>query len=192
MEEIWRDIKDYEGLYMVSNLGRVMNINTGHILKPVLQNTGYYVVTLCKNKCHKIHRIHRLVGMTFPDLVQWDEEVKNKPFSEIVIDHKNRIKTDNRVENLKWCTMGGNMNNPLTKQVCSEYQKGEKAYWYGKTGKKNPNSKPILQFDLDGNYIREWNCMSDIYRELGISIGCICLVCQGKRKSAGGFKWSYA
>ena len=94
MEEIWVDIKGYEGLYQVSNQGRVKKIYKNgkiRILKTRLDNNGYLCVTLSKNNKPKIFKIHRLIATHFipnPD---------NKP----CVDHINTIRTDNRIENLR-------------------------------------------------------------------------------------------
>lgn len=109
--EIWKDIKGYEGLYQVSNLGRVkacekrwvshhnsILYHTERILKP-LDNHGYLRVSLCKNNHYKKYPIHRLVADAFiPNPL-------NKPF----INHKNFDRTNNRVENLEWVNHKENM-----------------------------------------------------------------------------------
>ncbi|SQB99773.1 NUMOD4 motif/HNH endonuclease [Clostridium paraputrificum] len=124
--EIWRDIEGYEDLYRVSNCGRIMSLpkikGVGYytkeiILKPKINKvTGYLQVNLYKNKKRKTHNIHKLVAMTFIPNPQ------NKPF----IDHSNTIKTDNRVENLRWVTRKENQNNELTRKHLSECNKGKK------------------------------------------------------------------
>lgn len=91
MKEIWKEIKDHEGLYWVSNQGHVKNKHN-HILKPEIRQ-GYYSIDLCKNGKRKKCRIHRLVAMAFisnPD---------NLP----MINHKDENKLNNCVENLEWC-----------------------------------------------------------------------------------------
>ena len=110
-EEIWKPIKDYEGLYEVSNLGRVKSLNyrkTGKekILKNMKNNNGYLVVGLTKNGKRKNYLIHRLVAEAFIP------NTEGKPH----IDHINTIKNDNSVENLRWVTNKENNNNPLTKK----------------------------------------------------------------------------
>ena len=109
--EIWKDIEGYEGLYKISNLGRVKSLNynnTGkeRILKLGGNRGNYPQVELGKNGERRTCLVHRLVAEAFipnPD---------NKP----CVDHINTIKTDNRVENLRWVTRKENANNPLTKK----------------------------------------------------------------------------
>ena len=104
MEE-WRDIQGYEGLYMVSNLGRVKSLNyhrTGkeRIMKPSDNGHGYLFVVLCKDGKDKNCRINRLVAQAFlpnPD---------NLP----EVNHKDENKYNNCVENLEWCDRSYNVN----------------------------------------------------------------------------------
>lgn len=91
---IWKDIKEYEGLYQVSNTGKIRNTKTKHILKPVTQSNGYMKVCLTKNKIQKNKTIHRLVAEAFIP------NTNNLP----CINHKDEDKTNNNVNNLEWCT----------------------------------------------------------------------------------------
>lgn len=198
MKEIWKDIDGYEG-YQVSNLGRVRSLDRidsnnhplkGVILKPHISNSGYLLVGLYKQQKRDGKLLHRLVAEAFlpnPD---------NKP----EIDHINTIKTDNTVflnedgsinyekTNLRWTTRKENINNPLTKtKMRINARKPSK----GKYGKKHHRSKPIIQYDKEGNFIKEWDCANDVERVLGISNKHIGSVCLGKRKSCGGYIWKY-
>lgn len=199
MKEIWKDIKGYEGIYQVSNLGRVRSLDRidsnnhplkGVILKSYISNSGYLLVGLYKQQKRDGKLLHRLVAEAFipnPD---------NKP----EIDHINTIKTDNTVflnedgsinyekTNLRWTTRKENINNPLTK---TKMQINARKPSKGKYGKKHHRSKPIIQYDKDGNFIKEWDCANDVERVLGISNKHIGSVCLGKRKTCGGYIWKY-
>ena len=198
MKEIWKDIKGYEG-YQVSNLGRVRSLDridsnnhplNGVILKPYITNSGYLLVGLYKQQKRDRKLLHRLVAEAFIP------NPENKP----EIDHINTIKTDNTVflnedgsidyekTNLRWTTRKENINNPLTKtKMRINARKPSK----GKYGKKHHRSKPIIQYDKEGNFIKEWDCANDVERVLGISNKHIGSVCLGKRKSCGGYIWKY-
>ena len=194
MKEIWKDIEGYEGLYQVSNLGRVKSLErkirkrNGYrtikelIKKPTLGKNGYLKICLCKNCRVKFYSLHRIVAETFIP------NPENKP----QVDHINTNKTDNRVENLRWCTNKENDNNPLSRLHRSERQLGEKNCRWGMRGKKCIFSKPIIQLSLKGEYIRTWDCARDVYRELGICYRTISSVLKGRGHTAGGFKWKYA
>jgi hypothetical protein len=98
MEEIWKDIPEYECIYQVSNLGRVKSLSNNKtrkekILKPSKNGSGYYQVVLNKNGKMKTITVHKLVAVTFLN--------HNPDGMKIVIDHINNVKTDNRLENLQ-------------------------------------------------------------------------------------------
>lgn len=102
MNEFWKDIKGYEGLYQVSNLCRVKTLHNRYKGVEILKNEtvyGYQIISLHKDKVVKTHRIHRLVAQAFID------NPKNKP----QVNHINGIKSDNRAVNLEWVTQSENM-----------------------------------------------------------------------------------
>lgn len=109
MEEIWKPIKDYVGLYEVSNLGNVRSLpkmcgfrkDKGRIVKPFTNNNGYKLVSLSKDKKMKHFQVHRLVANEFID----------NPDNKQQVDHINRNRSDNRVENLRWVSASENGNN---------------------------------------------------------------------------------
>lgn len=94
MKEIWKDIEGYEGVYHVSNLGRVKRVATNRVLQPYRNKVGYLLVYLCKNGKRKTHRIHRLVAQSFIP------NQENKP----EVNHLDENKSNNMVSNLEWST----------------------------------------------------------------------------------------
>lgn len=169
--EEWRDIKGWEGQYLVSNLGNVKTLigyrcEKGRIMKLHTKKEGYLTVGLkIAYKKQKQCYVHRLVAEAFipnPD---------NLP----EVNHKDEDKTNNRVDNLEWCTAKYNMN-----------------YGTAKNRRAEKFSIAVNQYSKDGVFIKQWKSMADASRELRITTSHICNVCQGKRKSAGGFIWRYA
>ena len=163
--EVFKDIKGYEGLYQVSNLGNVKSLNyngTGkeRILKSCVHKSGYLVVILYKDGKAKIHYVHRLVAEAFID----------NPDNLPCVNHKNEDKTDNRVENLEFCSYQYNIN-------------------YGTRNERI--SKIVVQYTLDGVFVEEYPSVSEAKRQLGYSQGNISECCLGKRKTAYGYKWKY-
>ena len=113
LKEVWRNIKDYEGLYQVSSWGRIKRVTTGRILKTILGKDGYLQINLCKNGIQKRYKVHRLVAQAFIPNPQ------NKP----QVNHIDEDKENNYVENLEWVTNQENMlHNELYKR-CVEHAK---------------------------------------------------------------------
>ena len=173
IEEIWKDIPNYKG-YQVSNLGRVKSLpkktnnqfsNKEIILKPIRQKTGYYNV----NISGKIFGIHRLVALTFID------NLNNLP----QVNHKDGNKSNNCVDNLEWCTASQNIKH---------------AYKIGlKKATNNHLKKKINQYDLNNNFIKEWESTKEIEKILKISHSAISMCCKKKKhyNTAGGYIWRY-
>ena len=185
MKEIWKDIVGYEGLYQVSNLGNVKSLNFNHtgkekIMKQIKHHTGYIIIGLVKNGIKKQHMVHKLVINAFN---QNKDNVKFMPyenfndisFNNLDVNHKDENKENNKLSNLEYCTRLYNTN-------------------YGTRGKRisKNGSKPVNQYDLDGNFIKRWNSLSEISKELNITSGNISMCCTGKYKTTHGYKWKYA
>lgn len=201
MIEEWRVIKNYPN-YMVSNLGNVKNITTGYLLKPINDKYGYLQVNLYENGKTKTFKIHKLVSYAFQDIC-------GLYFDGCECDHLDTNSKNNVAENLRNVTPLENHNNPLTKLHISNSRKGKPTWGLGLKytqehrdniskalkGKcplsTNPNSKAIVQFDLDMNLIKKWDCLQDAVNELGISQPIISMSLTNIRKTGGGFIWKY-
>ena len=193
--EIWKDIPGYEGRYQASNLGRIKSILRGEtrIKKTRLDRYGYLQVCININgtQCNKA--VHRLIAKAFI------ENLNNKP----QIDHINGIKTDNRVENLRWVTNKENMNNPITLEKIKGKKrnvdrKGEKNSFYGKT--HSEESKKKISNSLRGKYGKVIRCINtgeifstsgDVGRKLNVDPSSVIKCCKGKLKQTKGYKFEY-
>lgn len=195
MEEIWKDIKGYEGLYQISTNGRVksllkvtkfgnrLKVNEEMILKPALGKRGYYIVSLNHNGKSKTFTIHRLIAEAF---------IPN-PLNKKFIDHINTIKTDNRIENLRWVTSKENSNNILTLKHSSEStSKKWKDGCYN--NRNNIHYRKVQQFDKEGNLIATYDSIIEASEITGVersSISAVCLGTNPKRHTAGGYIWKH-
>lgn len=178
MREIWKDIKGYEGLYQISNLGVVRSLDRitpdgkhikGRLLKPH-SNGRYIQYALCKDNKVKHLNAHRIVAEHFipnPD---------NLP----CINHKDENGFNNCVENLEWCTQKYNVNYGTGIQRRIESQTNHLSF-----------SKIVLQYTLDGVFIAEYPSTMEIQRKLGFANQHISRCCRGKQKYAYGYLWRY-
>ena len=175
MQEIWKDIKGYEGLYQISNLGRVRSKNG--ILKPQKRQHGYLGIMLYGRGGHptrgfKHKSIHRLVAEAF---------IPN-PNGYAEINHVDEDKTNNRADNLEWCTRKYNTTTGTVQLRRS------------KTITNGACSKAVDQFTLDGQFVARYPSMAEAERQTGVSAGSICNCAKhnGKHTYAGGYRWSYS
>ena len=112
---IWKDIPGYEGLYKVSNTGKIFSVVTNRELSVIQKKDGYTCISLCdKDHNKKQYRIHQLVAKAF---------IPN-PNNLPMINHKNEIKNDNRVENLEWCNNFYNSNYGNRNLILNKKLKG--------------------------------------------------------------------
>lgn len=175
MKEIWKPIKGYENFYEVSSLGRIKSLRKGIILKSNVSRECYPSVALSVNGVVFRKHIHRFVAETFIPNPQ------NKP----CVDHINTIRTDNRVENLRWVTVTENINNPITlgKHIGSKRSEKTKE----KMRKAQKTMKRVVCIDNG----KEYMSLAEAQRKTGIVWNNIWKVCNGERKKAGGFLWKY-
>lgn len=193
MKEIWKDIKGFEGIYQISNLGNVKskerniirNNNNVLIKEKILKKyirAGYYAVKLYKHNIPINMPVHRLVAITFL------ENKQNKP----CINHKDGNKINNNINNLEWCTYSENTlhayKNGLEKITEKQRQNGKNVYKIG----NEKTRKKVNQYDLEGNFIKQWNSISEANRNFGKQNSRIKDVCKKRCKQCFGFYWEYA
>lgn len=161
----------------MSSCGRVFSNCYGvkREMTPWLTTTGYLCVTLSSNAKKKHVKVHRLVCCAFK------RNLENKK----CINHKNGIKTDNRIENLEFSSYSE--NNQHAYSVL-----GKVGALKGRLGELNHNSKQVSQCSKDGIVLQVFSATAEAARKTGIRQSDISLVAIGKRKSAGGFVWKYA
>lgn len=190
-EEIWKPIKGYDGLYEVSNMGRVRSLDRkslvknsekkiarnikGKVLKSVDNGHGYKLVNLAKNSKTKKFYIHRLVAETFLP----NSETK------LQVDHMDFNKANNKVSNLRWVSAIENIRHNI---------ENDRFYYVGHKNKGRISSKgKIVQFDLNMNKLNIFSNSTSASRETGVCARNIlhCVNHKEGRTQAGGYKWLY-
>ena len=173
-EEIFKDIEGYEGLYQISNLGRVKSLNYRHtgkekIIKVGKHKDGYLTVCLYKEGAKKYYTVHKLVGNAF----------LSNPHGFKEVNHIDEDKTNNCADNLEWCSRSYN---------CSYNGRAKKA------GKKIAEKlgKPVIAISKESGLIMEYESIREAERLTGVYHQNIIACCKGKYKSAGNFYWYYA
>lgn len=204
MQERWKAIKGFEGLYEVSDLGNIKSLNYNHtignvkLLKPVKNKGDYFQVTLYKDKIQFIKKIHRLVAQAFIP------NPENKP----QVNHIDGNKQNNTVSNLEWTTSQENVihswENGLsvmteeTKRKLSELHRGKHHTEESKkkmsesrkgkrTGKDSPFAKKVICITTGEIF----DCIKDAERKYNVDSSSIVRCCKGTQKSSKGFKWEY-
>ena len=190
--EIWRTAivngEPWEN-YQVSNFGRILSLNYNHtgkaeLMTPVDNSAGYLTVHLSKNKISKTFNVHRLVAETFL------ENPENKP----CINHKIEGDEGKKI-NMVIFNEDGSVNKEKTTIEWTTYEENNnyatRNERIAKTMTNGKTSKKVLQLSLSGEFIREWESTQECGRN-GFNQGNIVSCCQGKRKSADGFRWEYA
>lgn len=171
------------GLYQVSNFGRIkslekeVNFYSGlykevkkrkykeRIISLRKANNGYISVSLCKDGIEKTFNVHRLVAKTFI------QNPNNLP----EVNHIDGNKENNCVDNLEWVTRSENMQHSL------------------KTGLFKPKKKAVIQYDLNGNFVKRWETIKDflIENNMNLKSSGITTCCKGRQRTAYGYIWKY-
>lgn len=183
MTEIWKDIKEYEGLYQVSNLGRVKSLERKvyrknniqpmiikeKVLKSYVNHTGRCVCSLYGHK-NKVCLIHRLVAEAF---------IPN-PNNYPQVNHRDENPLNNCVDNLEWCNSKYNINYGTAIERRTQKRRN------------GVGSKPVIQSTVNNEFVKQWPSLGEIERVNGYKKQLISKVCLGKQETSYGYKWRYA
>ena len=179
MTEVWKDIRDFEGLYQISNLGRIKSLQRyvrvggggfrplqERIISPVKCLNGYLEANLNKNGKRYVKLLHRVVAEAFLP----------NPHGYPQINHKDEDLTNCAVDNLEWCTAKYNANYGTRNVRMME----------------NREFKPVDQYDKYGNFIKHYDKITDATNETGADTSAIIRVCKGKQHTSLGYVWKYS
>ena len=174
MQEIWKDIEGYEGLYKISNLGRIMSFRDNprskqkgpHLLNPSILNKGYEHVTLYRSPSDRKHfLVHVLVAKTFLP----------NPNNYPCVNHKDEVKTNNCADNLEWCTYGYN-----------------NSYGTARIRIRKAKSKKVSQYTMNGEWLATYfNAETAAKLINGVTATSIHNCCKGKTDYSKGYIWKY-
>lgn len=173
--EVWKDVKGYEGIYKISIYGRLKSLkfNKERIVKSHITTKGYHEAMLWKDGTKKGIHQHRLVAQAF---IKNDNEVL---FNQV--NHKDENKNNNTVPNLEWCNNRYNSNYGTRNERMSNALRGVP---------KLHLSKPVLQYTISGEFIKEWQSANEAAR-------CLCFLdssginrsCKKEGKIYKGYIW---
>lgn len=170
-----KGLQDVKDRYYVTSCGKIISIlgNKYTVLSPQFDKDGYKKIVLQTKQGGRINRsIHRLVALAFIEIP--DKYLDILPLNKIQVNHKNEVKTDNYVQNLEWCDCTYNIN-------------------YGERNNKSAEKHiiKIYKYDLNGNFIQEYNSLTQASLENDLLISSISACASYKIKSCGNYMWRY-
>lgn len=172
--EQWKNVVGYEGSYLISSLGRVFSISSNKVLKTYINKLGYERIEFNVGGTNRKYFVHRLVAEAF---------VPN-PSNLPIVNHRDENPSNNKADNLEWCTHKYNLNYG----TCIQRRVAHTAY---KHGADHAQSKKVYQFDLKGNFIKEYGSAGEAANETGLERKSICKCGTGHLKTYGGYVWKY-
>ncbi len=177
--EKWKDIKNYEGYYQISNFGQVRSLDryitnslgrkrkyNSRFCELRIRNNGYVYVELSKDNIAKKFNVHRLVAIHFIN------NPNNKPY----VNHINGDKKDNHYRNLEWVTERENTLHAYENGLMKKFHRGRR----------------VVQVDMSGLIISDYKSIGKASKITGIQASGIRNACEGVYRHAGGYKWFYA
>lgn len=176
MDEIWKVFKDskdkkhpYASTWEVSNTGLIKR--NGVVIQPKINGWGYYALSFAL--------VHKIVATAFIPKTEEDIALNRDH-----VDHIDGNRLNNNATNLRWCTHEENISFPLARQ--HQYESAKTNGFKGR-----PPKKPVVQLDLNNNYIAEYDSVLEAGEATGIWKGGISTVLHGSQKTAGGYIWRY-
>lgn len=214
MKEIWKEVP-FDARYKVSNKGNVKSLVYGYerLLKPVLGHTGYYFVRI-KSKAYMVHRLVALAFIPTKDTLLHIDHTDGNKLNNNVDNLRWRTQKENNnnpitKERISKALLGSKRTKEQKQRMKEAQQKAKtmlgkhpsketlekfkyrKNGMKGKFGKDNPNSKPVAMLDINGNIVKMFASSLIVFQQYGIDRGSICRCCNGKQKTAGGYRWKY-
>lgn len=174
MEEIWKDLPNYEGSYAISNTGRVYSYYSKRIMATVISKHGYEKVNVYRNGVRKTINVHRLVALT---------HIPNDSNLEC-INHIDENKLNNNVKNLEWCTFKENSNHGTIKERKSESIRTSKLYLSSIKNKR----KPVVAVSVSNGEVIYYDSAASA-RVDGFDSSTITKCTLGKKKTHHGYRW---
>lgn len=185
MQEIWKDVPGYEGIYQASNLGNVRSCDRnfvypsigktqfikGKVLTKFVTNRGYQRVKFSVGSDRKMVSVHRIIAETF---------IPN-PNNYPVVNHIDGDTKNNSVSNLEWCTQSKNIQHAFKNGLSK-----------GLRGDLSPHKVAVMQYEKDGTFVKRWSCMVEAARHIGGTKNGIYSACNLKNcKTYKGYIWKY-
>lgn len=175
MNEIWKDVVGFEGRYQVSNKGNVKSLrflshNGEKLMKLSNHHSGYLIVQLGKHPA-KTYLVHQLVAQAFIPPIEGKK----------IVNHIDGDKHNNCIDNLEWVTHKENAEHAIRTGLRNPHNT-PKLF-----GKDHYSSKPVLQYDLNGKFVKKWECQSDVARAFGIKSIYYCI--DKPTMSCRGYMW---
>ena len=174
MREIWKDITGFEGIYQVSNKGRIKSIVSGGlIMKTYILNTNYEAIKFTVNGERTSHLVHRLVAREFCEGYR----------EHLDVNHIDADRLNNNSWNLEWVTRKENIHDSIRRGSFNIESAHKKA--------RERVKKPVIQKTLDGEVIKEYESIRTAGKEMGVHENSIGKACRGVVKTSKGFVWEF-
>lgn len=175
MQEIWKDVSGFEGMYQVSNLGRVKSLRNKKplIMRTHVNNSGYEMVRFSvKGKTYNF-TVHRLVAREFCD----------GHTEGMVVNHKDANRLNNIADNLEWVTQKENVHDMIARGTHSVKEAHAVAH--------KKRRRPVIQYTKNGKEVARFKSAREASKSVNVHENCISRVCRGERPYSAGYSWKY-